>query len=137
MKPITSTYAALTIQTSPELAQQVIQYIRSNPDPANWMAFGPNCSTQCSKILQKFKLEMQHRFKNPGLRPKLLWNDLRQQYNPNAPAKPTPGQDYGQPRTNMFNALWLSLQPAPDNTSVTTSQHDNGPCGGQGQPKCQ
>jgi RHS repeat-associated protein len=132
-----STYAALTIQTSPELAQQIIQYINSNPDPNNWMAFGPNCSTQCSKILQKFKLQMQHKYKNTGLRPKLLWNDLRQQYNPNAPAKPQNGTDYGQPRTDMFNAMWLSLPQAKDTSTVTTSQHDNGPCGGDGQAKCQ
>jgi hypothetical protein len=132
---VRSTYSSLTIQTSPELAQQVIAYIRANPDPSTWTAVGPNCSTQCIKILQKFKLANP---KDSGLRPKLLWNTLRQQYNPNAPANPKNGTDYGQPRTDMFNALWLSLPQAPkDNSSVTTSQHDNLPCGGQGDPKCQ
>ncbi len=48
--------SSLTIQTRPELAQQVIDYIRANPDPALWTAIGPNCSTQVWKILQKFKL---------------------------------------------------------------------------------
>jgi len=131
---VRSTYASLTIQTSPELAQQVIAYIRANPDPSTWTAFGPNCSTQCLKILQKFKRANK---KSSGLRPKLLWNSLRQQYNPNAPANPKNGTDYGQPRTDMFNAMWLSLpQAPPDNSSVTTSQQDskNGvpiqPCGG-------
>jgi len=100
-------YAALTIQTSPELAQQVIDYIRANPDPDNWMAFGPNCSTQCSKILQKFKLEMS---RDKGKRPKLLWNALKQQYNPNAPAKPSGGVDYGAPRRDMFGAFWFQIQ---------------------------
>lgn len=32
---------ALTIQTTPELAQQVIDYIRANPDPALWVAGPP------------------------------------------------------------------------------------------------
>jgi RHS repeat-associated protein len=116
---VRSTYASLTIQTSPELAQQVIAYIRANPDPSTWTAVGPNCSTQCIKILQKFKLANQ---KDSGLRPKLLWNTLRRQYNPNAPANPKNGTDYGNPRTDMFNALWLSLPQAPkDNSSVTVT----------------
>jgi RHS repeat-associated protein len=33
--------AALTIQTTPEIAQEVINYIRANPDPALWTAIGP------------------------------------------------------------------------------------------------
>ncbi len=132
-----SEYAALTIQTSPELAQQIIAYIQSNPDPDNWFALGPNCSTQCSKILQQFKLEMQSRLRNPGLRPKLLWKDLTRQYNPNAPVNPKNGTDYGKPRTDMFNAMWRSLpQAPPDDSSVTTSQKDQIPCGGNGQPNC-
>ena len=50
------TYAALTIQTTPELAQQVIDYIRQNPDPATWGVLGPNCSSEVWKILRRFKL---------------------------------------------------------------------------------
>jgi RHS repeat-associated protein len=102
-----NTFAALTMQTSPELAQQVIDYIRSNPDPDNWKAWGPNCSTQCAKILQKFKLEMS---RDKGKRPKLLWNAFKQQYNPNAPAKPTGGLDYGAPRRDMFGPFWNQIQ---------------------------
>ena len=51
-----SKLTSLTIQTTPELAQQVIDYIRANPDPALWIAPGPNCSSEVWKILQKFKL---------------------------------------------------------------------------------
>ncbi len=118
-----SRLTSLTIQTSPELAQQVIDYIRANPDPRNWMVFGPNCSTQCLKILQKFKLANQHKLRDPGLRPKLLWNALSQQYNPQAPANPKNGTDYGNPRCGgnscMFDLLWQSL---PQSNEKVTSR---------------
>jgi RHS repeat-associated protein len=49
-------YASLTIKTTPELAQQVIDYIRANPDPSVWLFTGPSCSSEVQKILKQFKL---------------------------------------------------------------------------------
>jgi RHS repeat-associated protein len=125
-------FSSLTIQTSPELAQQVIDYIRANPDPSTWTAIGPNCSTQVWKILQKFKLAQAHgtdNSKDPGAFPSGIWRNLTAQYNPNASQTPKNGTDYGNPRCSgncMFNAMWLSLPQAPkDNSSVTTSQQDS------------
>ena len=122
-----SKFSSLTIQTSPELAQQVIDYIKANPDPSTWTALGPNCSTQVWKILQKFKLANQHKLDDPGLRPKLLWNALKQQYNPQAPSTPKNGTDYGHPRMDMFNLMWLSLpqaQPTHEKVTVTIKTTD-------------
>jgi hypothetical protein len=127
-------FTALTIKTSPELAQQVIDYIRANPDPSVWTALGPNCSTQVFKILQKFKLVNQQGFDYHGQLPKFVWDDLAQQYNPSAQNNPQNGNDYGNPSTNMFNLMWLGLQQQSTGT-VTTKQGEGHGCGeGMDQP---
>jgi RHS repeat-associated protein len=126
---------SLTIQTNPELTQEVITYIRGNPDPSVWGMTGPNCSTQCGKILQKFKLDYQKSLVNRNLTPKFLFKNLMKRYNPGqSTSNPKQGQDYGAPRADMYQLLWNHINP--DNFSVTTSQQDskNGvpiaPCGG-------
>jgi RHS repeat-associated protein len=128
-------YASLTIQTTPELAQQVIDYIRANPDPSTWKAWGPNCSTQCDKILQKFKLDYQKSLVRRNATPKFLMHNLMSRYNPaQKDETPKQGIDYGAPRFDMYQLLWNHINP--DNSSVTTSQQDSKdgvpikPCGG-------
>jgi RHS repeat-associated protein len=117
-----SKLTSLTIQTSPETAQDVINYIRTNPDPAVWAAGGPNCSTQCDRILQKFKLDYQKSLVRRNLTPKFLWHNLMSRYNP-AHKNETPknGTDYGQPRYDMFNLLWLSLPQSQPKANVTVT----------------
>jgi RHS repeat-associated protein len=104
------TYAAITIQTSPELTQQVIDYIQQHPDPATWGVLGPNCSSEVSKILRRFKLE---KYAGGGTTPKILWANLYTQYVNNRRVNvPTGGNDYGHPRCGgscMFDLLWQSL----------------------------
>lgn len=126
-------YVSLTIQTSPELTQEVISYIRANPDPSVWLMTGPNCSTQCGKILQKFKLDYQKSLVNRNLTPKFLFKNLMMRYNPGqSPNNPKQGHDYGAPRMDMYQLFWNAIQP----TTVTTSQQDSKdgvpikPCGG-------
>jgi RHS repeat-associated protein len=115
--------SSLTIQTTPELAQQVIDYIRANPDPALWTAVGPNCSTQVWKILQKFKLGKAGFMDDPGTLPSNVWNALKYQYNRSAPSNPKPGTDYGHPRCGgnscMFDLMWQSLPQATPHYKVT------------------
>jgi len=101
---------ALTIQTSPEITQQVLDYMKANPDPETWSALGSNCSSAVWEILNKFKLDNQHQGRMQGLTPKLLWNALIVRYNPASFAgTPRNGQDYGNPRSNMYDLLWLKL----------------------------
>lgn len=128
-----SKLTSLTIQTSPETTQEVINYIRTNPDPAVWGAAGPNCSTQCDKILQKFKLDYQKSLVRRNLTPKFLWHNLMLRYNPaQENATPKNGTDYGNPRCGgnscMFDLLWHSLpQSKPDtwdpNTNTLTTYY--------------
>lgn len=109
------TYAALTIQTSPELTQQVINYIRQNPDPATWGALGSNCSTQVWKILRRFKLA---KFDvGGGMTPKIVWSELYVRYvNKSKVIVPIGGRDYGRSRCGscMFDYLWWSLPQSHD-----------------------
>ncbi len=58
----------------------------------------------------------------PVQTPKNLWAALIARYNPGA-LKLTPknGQDYGNPRFNMFNLMWLSLPQSKDNPTVTAT----------------
>jgi RHS repeat-associated protein len=115
---------SLTIQTTPELAQQVIDYIRANPDPALWVYAGPNCSSQVWKILQKFKLAHKNSRLDgrPGNTPRNLWGNLIQQNNPfHQGLNPKNGVDYGNNRFDMFNLMWLSLPQSQPKGTVTVT----------------
>jgi RHS repeat-associated protein len=111
-------YSSLTIQTTPELAQQVIDYIRQNPDPATWGVLGPNCSSEVWKILRRFKLA------GPtvagGKTPKIIWGDLSNQQLFHQPVTPIGGLEYGHSRcgTCMFDFLWNSLPQSHPNEHV-------------------
>jgi RHS repeat-associated protein len=118
---VRNTYAAITIQANPELTQEVIDYIRNNPDPSVWLMTGPNCSTQCGKILHKFKLDYQKSLINRNLTPKYLFKNLMMRYNPSQQnVKPSGGVDYGHPQFDMFNLFWLSIKSGNDATVKVT-----------------
>jgi hypothetical protein len=118
-----SQLTSLTIQTTPELAQQVIDYIRANPDPSTWVFAGPNCSSEVWNILQKFKLAQKGRLDGrPGNTPHNLWRNLIQKYNPSQQGvTPRNGQDYGNPRFDMFNLMWFTLPQAEPKATVTVT----------------
>ena len=127
-------YAALTIQTTPELAQQVIDYIRAHPDPSVWTFLGPNCSSEVQKILSHFKLSNPRAFW-PGFSPKALWYSLLERYNPSQAVwghmtRPVQGHDYGNTRYDMFELLWLGI---PHVTSRIVSFK---PCNADGSADC-
>lgn len=130
---IRANFSSLTIQTTPELAQQVIDYIRQNPDPSTWGVLGPNCSSEVWKILKKFKLDNQHFRFNQGLTPHTLWNSLYSRYVQQTAFIPYQnGRDFGNPRFDMFNLMWLSLPQSK--ATVTTTECDTLPNGTQ---RCQ
>jgi hypothetical protein len=114
---------ALTIQTTPEIAQEVIDYIRANPDPALWIAIGPNCSTAAWKVLEAVKLAHQGLFQRRANRsPKGVWDWLIHQYTPSQKdVTPQNGRDYGNPRYNMFDLLWFSLPQSEPKATVTVT----------------
>ena len=49
-------FAALTIQTSPEVAQQAIDAIRAGAGTGNWALLGNNCTSSCAKVLREIGL---------------------------------------------------------------------------------
>jgi RHS repeat-associated protein len=71
-------FAALTIQTSPEVAQQAINAIRNGAGTGNYTLFGNQCSSACAKVLQDVGL-------SPGSNhvawtPSKLWANLYLKY---------------------------------------------------------
>jgi RHS repeat-associated protein len=46
-------FTSLTIQTSPEVAQQAIDAIRNGAGTGNWSLFGNNCTSACAKLLKE------------------------------------------------------------------------------------
>ena len=79
-------FAALTIQTSPEVAQQAIDAIRSGAGSGNWALLGNNCTSACAKVLHDIGLLPNGLYATPFPRPNTLWNTLRYKYQPNLSA---------------------------------------------------
>jgi RHS repeat-associated protein len=119
------TYATLTIQTTPELTQQVIDYMRANPDPKTWGVLGPNCSSEVLKILQKFKLDHKGWAPLQGLTPKFLWSNLYSQYVGQRVPVPQNGSKYGNLRNGYdpFDLLFLSLKQHCHTTTATWTEN--------------
>ncbi|MES2222518.1 MAG: RHS repeat-associated core domain-containing protein [Acidobacteriota bacterium] len=142
-------YASITIQTTPEVAQEVISFIREHPDPSTWTepwnVFGPNCSSEVQKILKQFKLTNSNSLW-AGRTPKILWSTLLSQYNPTFAAfgvPPQQGRDDGNPRYNlgangfdMYDLFWMTIKGSEEQGTVTTQQGDGVPCGGSTGNPC-
>lgn len=126
-----SQLTSVTMPTTPELAQQVIDYIRANPDPSLWVFTGPNCSTQVWKILKKVKLGKNGRLGvAPNGTPRHVFNALVNQYNSGqAEANPKNGKDYGHARVDMYWALWAVLPQSQSKAKVEVSTCIKGPDG--------
>jgi RHS repeat-associated protein len=122
-------FAALTIHTSPEVAQQAIDAIRNGAGTGNWAALGNNCTSACSKVLKDIGLLGPNSYLTYFARPSTFWNTLRAKYQPNLSSSQrsnllqnsgslfpvTYGMDYGDPRWSMptFDWIWLLLSNPP------------------------
>ena len=114
-------YSSLTIQTSPEVAQQAIDSIRSNPS-GDYNLYTNNCTSTCAKVLADIKLiDSSLGSGTLGMRPVGLWNLMYDRYGNHGPgwdsetmsAPEQRGKDCGRPRypTNPFDFSWLLLHP--------------------------
>jgi len=72
-------FAALTIQTTPEVAQQAINAIRSGAGSGNWAMLGNNCTTACAKVLTDIGLSVGGKGWLPWT-PSRFWANLYQKY---------------------------------------------------------
>jgi RHS repeat-associated protein len=118
-------YAALTIQTSPEEAQAVIDFLRSF-DGSSWKLGGPNCTTVCRDALKAIGLLPQN---YGSISPASLWSGLYERFsNPASQTFSTTsrygeqffrlnipraqGREYGFPRygMNAFDFIMLQLK---------------------------
>jgi RHS repeat-associated protein len=134
-------FAALTIQTTPEVAQQAIEAIRNGAGTGNWSVLGNNCTTACVKVLKDIGLSPGSKGLLPWT-PSKLWANLYLKYGKSKPPafvrgalaatsliqRPvSAGTDYGNPRygTNTFDFVMQQIN-APTKACVTT-QGPNGP----------
>jgi RHS repeat-associated protein len=104
-------YASITIQTSPQEAQEAIQYIRTHPG-GKYVTLGNNCTTTCTRILRKLQL-----YSYAPLAPNAFFTTLADQYSKHASFQwpnnvPRNGMEYGDPRRGYdpFDLLFLSMQ---------------------------
>jgi RHS repeat-associated protein len=110
-------FSTLTIQTSPEEAQKVIDVINAlkNGSTPDYSAVTNNCTTVCEDVLQDLGLDYGDIF------PSSYWYDVYKDFSANAldhpiwtqmvgAPIPTPGNEYGRPRNfpgvNNFSQ-WL------------------------------
>jgi hypothetical protein len=130
-------FTAVTIQTSPEVAQQAIDAIRAGPGTGNWAALGNNCTTSCVKFLKDIGLSPGSNMGLPWT-PERFWENIQAKYGKSSSPfsrflaatigagsfrTPQNGVDTGNPRykINTFGWLMLMLRSAPQG-SVTTRE---------------
>ncbi|MCU1273495.1 MAG: repeat-associated core protein [Bryobacterales bacterium] len=65
-------FAAITIQTTPEVAQEAIDAIRAGAGTGNWALLGNHCTSACSKLLSEIGILPQRNYASPFPRPNTL-----------------------------------------------------------------
>ena len=74
------------------------------------------------EILEKFKLNYTKGWEPfQGLTPFMLFGDLYYQYRDHNIPNPKNGTDYGNPRFDMFQLMWLSLPQSQPKATVTVT----------------
>jgi RHS repeat-associated protein len=115
-------FAALSIQTTPEEAQDVINYIKNfSPSSTDYKLFSQNCTTICRDAMKAIGLIPKN---NNQITPSGFWMTVYNRYSQNTLANrflkgaglvPTStGRDYGNPRfgMNTFEFIMLQFKPA-------------------------
>ncbi|MDE1155563.1 MAG: RHS repeat-associated core domain-containing protein [Acidobacteriaceae bacterium] len=128
---IRQNFASITIQTSPEEAQKVIEFIRNMTPGANpYMLFKNNCTTTCVQALKILGLLPS---KSSIITPKSLWKTLSKTYLKSNSTNffgqqkaPTNGVNYGyQPGYDPFQLMDLLNKQCTDswdnNSNTLTS----------------
>jgi len=132
-------FQALTIQTTPEVAQQAIDAIRGGAGTGNWAALGNNCASSCVKLLKEIGLSPGSNLGLPWT-PERFWENIKAKYGNSASpfsrfmantigagsfANVHNGIDFGRPRypTNTFDWIILMLNSAPEGTVRTREEY--------------
>jgi hypothetical protein len=133
-------FSSLTIQTSPEDGQEVINFIRQmSTSTTPYSLYNTNCTTVCREALKVIGLLPKN---NNNWTPTSLWKNLFGRYagsywqNSFGWYGSHPGTNYGQPRGNYNEFDLMELLMKGDNSSVTTTQGPATPCGGSTGNPC-
>jgi len=133
-------FSALTIQTSPEVAQQAIDAIHNGAGTGNYSLLGNNCTSACAKVLRDIGLSPGSTGGNPWT-PDKFWANITMLYAKRRPPAPVrailgatfggspllapqsrPGRDFGNANygINTFDFIMQQLQ-APLKGCVSAS----------------
>jgi hypothetical protein len=135
-------FATLTIRTTPEEAQKVLNLIDKlkSGSAQDYAALSNNCTTVCEDVLHDLGLDFG------DITPDQYWGDLYRHFSQDVqdnPFKAFPfvqaphqaGKDYGNPRDYGVNFTWLLFQlylnqnkPQPKATVCTDDHLGNRTC---------
>jgi RHS repeat-associated protein len=110
-------FASITIQTTPEEAQEVIDAIRAHPD-GDYTTYWNNCTTTCSNLLRAIGKTSSH-----ALTPMSFFNELYGEQTGlgtgRSPRSFPNGTDYGKPRVGYDPfQMFFWLMGSNDKSSV-------------------
>src|SRR5205807_9391134 len=105
-------FQALTIQTTPEVAQQAIDAIRGGAGTGNWAALGNNCASSCVKLLKEIGLSPGSNLGLPWT-PERFWENIKAKYgNSASPFASRPALSLALRRDDGQDLLLARLQHA-------------------------
>jgi hypothetical protein len=111
---IRSKFQSITIQTTPEEAQAVIQVIRTHPD-GDYTTYWNNCTTTCSKLLRSIRKTSSHALLQKRSFPTSLGNTTKGQAMMLVVLQAHGTVRFGQGMIHFSSFLMLSLK-TPHNT---------------------
>jgi len=118
---IRSQFGSITIQTTPEEAQTVIQEIRTHPD-GRYDAFSHSCTTTCRDLLHKIGKISTNQNSPAG-----FFYELMRKYGYGFPSAKAQGTTYGplRPGYDPFTLFFLTMKGDQTKGTVTTNQQDS------------
>jgi RHS repeat-associated protein len=141
-------FASLTIRTTPEEAQRVIQWINQvSANPPDYSLFTSNCTTMCEDAMQILGVDLDAGLF--GFHPDELWDAVFMRYS-DTPAFVTShapfqaGRDFGNPRyrgintyqlADLYYRLWL-FQGQSQQKACTTILVPDGKGGSKSETNC-
>jgi hypothetical protein len=129
-------YTAFSIRTTPEQAQDVVNYINhfiSSDHP--YELYGTNCATVCRDALKAIGLlpKNENMFTR-SITPTDLWLNINARFGHGWPGFlarsglpwASPGKDFGSPRTQMNTFDFVTVMLTPPQACVTVSDSATG-----------
>ncbi len=140
---IRKNFASITIQTSPEVTQQVVQALASHSGDKTYTTLGYACASSCARILRQIQ-QFSGVGREDALLPYQFFDEMYEKYGNGSAAAPwgdgttnvfKPGSNYGayRPSWNEFDVLNMLInsnqqRPTRSCTIYVTPNGTSGDC---------